>query len=82
MCAAGFLARIARKMSAVVQDLPVPVVPRMARCFPSSSSTRTMAGMVLSWRMQPMRTERLESPQKAASSSLLEATRTRSPSAG
>ena len=69
-------------MSAVVHDLPVPVVPRMARCLPSSSSTRTMAGMVLSWRMQPTRTERLGSPQKAAPSSALEATRTRSPSEG
>ncbi len=82
MWAAGFFSRIARRISAVVQDLPVPVVPRMARCFPSSSSTRTIAGMVLSWRMQPMRTEREGSPQKAASSSLLKATRTRSPSAG
>ena len=32
-------------MSAVVHDLPVPVVPSMAKCLPSSSSTRTMAGI-------------------------------------
>ena len=58
MCAAGFFSRIERRISAVVHDLPVPVVPRMAKCLPSSSSTRTMAGIVLSWRMEPTRTDR------------------------
>ena len=56
-------------MSAVVQDLPVPVVPRMAKCLPSRSSTRIMAEMEGSWRMQPTRTELRLSPQKACSSS-------------
>ncbi len=57
MCAAGFFCRIARRISAVVQDLPVPVVPRMAKCLPSRSSTRTMAEIDGSCRMQPTRTE-------------------------
>ncbi len=82
ICAAGFFSRMARRISAVVQDLPVPVVPRMAKCLPSRSSTRTMAGIEVSWRMQPTRTERSVSPQKAISSSGLQATRTRSPSEG
>jgi hypothetical protein len=46
-----------RKIKGVVQDLPVPVVPRMAKCLPSRSSTRIMAAMEGSWRMQPTRTE-------------------------
>ena len=82
MCAAGFFCRIERRISAVVQDLPVPVVPRMAKCLPSRSSTRIMAEIDGSWRMQPTRTELRLSPQKACSSSWREATRTRSPSAG
>ena len=43
MCAAGFFCRIERRISAVVHDLPVPVVPRMAKCLPSRSSTRIIA---------------------------------------
>ena len=82
MCAAGFFCRIERRISAVVQDLPVPVVPRMAKCLPSSSSTRMVAAIEGSWRMQPTRTEARLSPQKACSSSAREATRTRSPSVG
>ena len=69
MCAAGFFIRMARRISAVVHDLPVPVVPRMAKCLPSRSSTRTMAEMLGSWRMQPTRTEWRLSPLKASSSS-------------
>ena len=82
MCAAGFFSTMERKISAVVHDLPVPVVPRTAKCLPSNSSTRTIAGIVLSWRMEPTRTIAPLPPQKAISSSDFDATRTRSPSAG
>ena len=82
MWAAGCFCRIARRISAVVQDLPVPVVPNMAKCLPSRSSTRMVAEIEGSCRMQPIRTELRRSPQKACSSSWREATRTLSPSAG
>jgi hypothetical protein len=82
MWAFGFFSRIERRISAVVHDLPVPVVPRMAKCLPSRSLTRTIAGMFASWRMPPTRTEPFMSPQNAHSSSFVFATRTRSPSEG
>ena len=45
MCACGFLSRMRLRISATAQDLPVPVVPRTAKCLPSSSSILTIAGM-------------------------------------
>ena len=45
MCAAGLRSRIERRIKAVVHDLPVPVVPRIAKCLPSRSSTRIIAGI-------------------------------------
>ena len=82
MWAAGCFCRMARRISAVVQDLPVPVVPTIAKCLPSRSSTRTLAEIVGSCRRQPTRTVLRRSPQKACSSSSREATRTRSPRDG
>ena len=41
--------------SATAQDLPVPVVPRTAKCLPSSSSIFTIAGIEESCWMCPMR---------------------------
>ena len=43
MCELGFCITIWRRITAAAQDLPAPVVPRMAKCLPSSSSTRAWA---------------------------------------